>query len=111
MDASQLATKMLEWEQHRRELDTLESEIKDAVLKMGKTQTVGNVRASYSKGRSAYDYETAITEAEDRGEVAPEAFGPFTTFQINYRAMCQELKIDAPIKSQSAPSVSIKLLE
>ena len=58
-DPSALAADMLKWERMRCELDDLEQSIKDAVMQLGKTQTVGNVRASYSGGRKSYDYETA----------------------------------------------------
>lgn len=46
MDASELAAKMLQWEEVKRSLDALTEEIQAAVLAIGKTQTVGNVRAS-----------------------------------------------------------------
>ena len=55
MNASELAIAMLNWEQKKNELDALELVIKAAVLEMGNTQTVGNVRATYSGGRKSYD--------------------------------------------------------
>ena len=51
MDASELAAKMLQWEEVKRSLDALTEEIQAAVLAIGKTQTVGNVRASFAAGR------------------------------------------------------------
>ena len=104
MNASELASKMLEWEQARRALDVLEGEIKAAVLEIGKTQTVGNARASYSNGRKSYDYETA-------GAIAPpEIVAQHTKPVIDWRSVCKDAGIeDVPFK-QSGPSVSLKLL-
>ena len=46
MNSSELAQKMLEWEQTQVKADALALEIREAVLSLGKTQTVGNVRAT-----------------------------------------------------------------
>ena len=108
MDASQLAMKLLEWEQKRRELDVLEAEIQAAVLELQTTQTVGNVRASYRKGSRRYDYEMAVREAQ----VSDDALQAFQSIQTDWRAACKAFEItNLPVKSQSGPSVSIKLLE
>ena len=64
MNASELATKMLDWEAKKIELDAIEAEIKEAALDLKATQTAGNVIASYSKGRRELDYETP-------GQLAP----------------------------------------
>jgi hypothetical protein len=80
MNASELAQAMLLWEQKRRELDMLEAEIKAAVLAIGKTQTVGSVRASYSAGRKSY-----------------------------FRSACLGLGIKNVPYMQSGPSVTVKL--
>ena len=105
MNASLLAEKMLEWENKKRELDLLEEWIKGQVLELEQTQTVGNVRASYSAGRKSYDYEGAWREEYDHL--------PASTYQkvtYDYRAACKDAAIEVPVKSQSAPSVSLKLL-
>jgi len=106
MDASELAKQMLRWEQVRRQLDEIEAAIKDSVLEIGKTQTVGNVRASYSKGRKTYDYKTAI----DGRNFESDALVPFETVEVDYRAACKALGVDDVPFTQSAPSVSVKLL-
>lgn len=106
MNASELAAKMLEWEQAKRQLDTLTAEIQEAVLEIGQTQTVGNVRASYSAGRKSYNYETAIEAAD----LSPGSLGPFEVVTVDWRAACKGLGItDVPF-AQSEPSVSVKLL-
>ena len=107
MDASELAKQMLLWEQVRRRLDEIEEAIKDTVLQIGKTQTVGNVRASYSKGRKSYDYKSAV-EAED---VLPGELAPFEKVTIDYKAACETLGFINVTFTQSEPSVSVKLLK
>lgn len=106
MDASELAQRMLEWENLKKTLDILTKAIEEAVLELGETQTVGNVRASYSQGRKTYDYKSAIEQAS----IEPNALVPFQTVNIDYRAACDNLKIaDIPF-TQSPPTVTVKLL-
>lgn len=107
MDASHLAQTMLQWEQVRRRLNEIEEAIRDSVLQIEKTQTVGNVRASYSRGRKKYDYQRAIDNLVD---LEPDALVPFETIKVDYRAACKALDVqDVPFK-QSDPTVSVKLL-
>jgi len=105
VDASHLAGLMLEWEGKRKELDALEAEIRAAVLALGKTQTVGNVRASYTAGRKTYDYEAAV-----RGAAIPEDEW-VTEVKVDWKATADAAQLVAPVKSQSEPSVTIKVLE
>jgi hypothetical protein len=104
MNATELAHKMLEWQEVQARADLLKMEIEAAVLELGKTQTVGNVRATYSAGRKTYDYEEAWRDEYDH---LPAAI--FQRVTYDYRAACTEASIaDIPF-TQSAPSVSLKL--
>ena len=106
MDMSKLAQMMLEWESKKRALDELESAIKDAVLQLGKTQTVGNVRASYSAGRKRYDYKGA-------GELyaPPSVIELHTRKEVDWRAVCKDAGLSEEIEyTQGDPSVSVKLI-
>ena len=107
-DMSALARDLLKWEQLRRQLDELEAAIKDTVLQIGTTQTVGNVRASYSQGRRTFDYETAGQKAD------PGIIADYTTEELvintDWRMVCDVAGIEPPVKSQSPPRVSLKLL-
>lgn len=107
-DASQLARLMLLWEEKRRALDELEAAIKDTVLALGKTQTVGNVRATYSNPRKSYDYETPCQEVMiDRAILLAHS-----KTVTDWRAVCKAAKIDPIVTPGEGPgSVSIKLLE
>lgn len=106
MDATELAVKMLEWGELQQEASTLAAEIEMAVLEIGKTQTVGSVRASYSKGRKSYDYKTAARD------VPPSLVRAHTTTieRVDWSGICKDEEItDIPF-TQSAPSVAVKLL-
>lgn len=108
MNASELATTLLKWEEKKRSLDALREVIEAAVLELEQTQTVGNVRARYSKGRRTYDYKAAIEAAN----VESASLRPFRIVRshIDYGAACLDFGItDIPF-TQSPPSVSVKLL-
>ena len=112
MDMSELATKMLEWEKLMCAADTLAAEIEAAVLEIGKTQTAGNVRASYSGGRKSYDYQAA---ADGHKMVSEATICLFTcivpqTYRVDWRGICQHVGIEDIPFTQSAPSVTVKLL-
>lgn len=111
MNASELATKMLEWETFYQQLKKLEQEISLAVLEIGKTQTVGNVRATYTSGRKKFLYEDAYNKS---GIIAPqEVMNENTKISYDWKSICAALGIDVePFAIQeSGPSVSVKLLE
>lgn len=107
IDLSQLAKMMLDWETYRRHLDEIEAAIRDTVLQIGKTQTVGFVRASYSKGRKRYDYQGAIKDSTLNQAWFTKQFEKVT---VDWRAMCEEWELEVPF-TQSDPSVSVKLLK
>jgi hypothetical protein len=104
-DLSALARYLLLWEERRRALDELEAAIRDAVLQLRKTQTVGNVRATFSNPRKSYDYENP-------GSAAPPAIiAEHTRSVVDWRAVCQDAKIDPVVTPGAGPgSVSIKLM-
>ena len=110
MDATQLAGKMLQWEAQKREIDALEVEIKDAVMDLGKTQNVGNVRASYSGGRKRYDYRTAVAVTPG---ISDDVLLQFTTEKmtvaVDWRGICKHEKIADISYTRGDPSVSLKL--
>ena len=114
MNKSMLATKMLEWEKLKCAADTLAAEIEAAVLEIGKTRTVGNVRASYSAGRKSYDY---LAAADGHPMVSDVTVSLFTTIipqseKVDWQGICKHAGIEAmdiPY-TQSAPSVTVKLL-
>ena len=137
MDNSQLATLMLEWEATQRKADALAETIKAAVLAIGKTQAVGNVRATFSAGRSTFDYQAAVGNAIETGSISPADIEPWETLDIDYFAVVESavaggllsgeyldtytrikvdyagaakaFSLDAPVASQAEPSVTIKL--
>ena len=138
MDASTLAAKMLQWEETQRQADALRREIEAAVLAIDKTQTVGNVRASYTAGRRTFDYQAAIVAAEAAGQLNPGSLAPwesnkidyfeavqaaiegsildssyltpYTETVIDYAAAVKALGLEAPVIDQKPASVTVKLL-
>jgi hypothetical protein len=119
IDLSYLAKKMLLWEQQRRLLDELEQGIKDAVLQLKATQTVGYVRATYSNPRKSYDYEGAIAEAlEDDGKADEwkdrirAALSECMKTVVDYRTACTLAEVEPIVtEGEGWGSVSLKLLK
>lgn len=138
MNNSELAALMLEWEITQRSADEIAAQIKSAVLSIGKTQTVGNVRATYTAGRRTFDYQGAIDQAGQAGMLLPGSLAPweildidyfavvesavaggllsgqyldaYTTIKIDYAAAAKGLGLEAPIIDQKPASVTVKLL-
>ena len=111
-DLSALARDMLKWEAMRRHMDDLEASIKDTVMQIEKTQTVGNVRATYSNGRKSYDYKQAVAAYRDSLEVGLVAkhTETVTITTTDYRAICKEAELDDIPYTEGKPSVSLKLM-
>ena len=109
MTPTELAKAMIRWEEMRRELDLLESQIEASVLALGKTQTVGNVRATFSAGRKIYDYEFAAHG------LPREVYGPlsikYRKTSYDWKAICQDAGISNIPYKQGESSVKVKLLE
>lgn len=134
MNASNLASLMLDYEAMQRRADALRTEIEAAVLALGKTQTVGNVRATFTAGRRTFDYRAAVATAElEPGQLAPfeslkvdyyevvqaailtglidrSWLNAFTETVIDYTAAAKDLGLEAPVIDQKPPSVTVKLL-
>jgi len=113
VDANELAKKMLLWGEKNLELALLTAEIETAVLELGKTQNVGNVRATYSKGRRRFDYKAAAANASAEiiaeYTVTPPPVEPMPV--TNWQAVCKAAKItDIPF-TQGEPSVKVKIVE
>lgn len=119
MDATELAKKMLEWRDAQARADLLKMDIEAAVLELGKTQTVGSVRATYSAGRKAYDYQTAVEKAwydatvandNTRENLFQDLVNKCSITKYDYRAVCEGANIDNIPFTQSAPSVALKIV-
>ena len=138
MDASNLAQLMLDYEVMQRRADELRKDIENLVLAIGKTQTVGNVRATYAAGRRTFDYQAAIDQAGQAGMLLPGSLAPwefldidyfavvesavsggllsgeyldaYTTIRTDYAAAAKGLGLEAPVIDQKPASVTVKLL-
>ena len=109
LSATELAERMLEWGKLKAELDELQGTIESAVLLLGKTQDVGNVRVTYSNGRRTFDYKTA-GESVDKEIIADNTV---TTTSTNWKQVCKDagIKEDYIPYTQSDPSASIKIIK
>ena len=105
MDALHLAEMMIEYEKLYRRMQEIETEIAPFILETGETQKIGNVTAKYLAGRTVYDYETA-------GQAAPPALIADHTEiikKVDWRSVCKEAKIEAPVKVEPVPSVKMSV--
>lgn len=107
MNPSEMARKMLEWEKLQRQADALAAEIEATVLEIRQTQTVGNVRVTYSAGRRTFDYKTAAQRVQ-RKVIAAHTVTKIIT---DWRAVCQTAEITDVPYTQAPPSAKIKLLK
>ncbi len=110
-DARMLAEMMLEWEDVKVKLDEIESVIIQAVLKLKKTQTVGNVTAKYSGGRRTLDWEATANNAQVTNEAVLQRTR--TQVVVDWKKVCQDIGVaDKPVVTKQArPSVTVGLLE
>lgn len=111
MESNELAKKMIEWGELKSQMDALETEIKTAVLAIGKTQTVGNVRATYSNPRKTYQaWDEAVMQAE------PDGFNPKMYEVVTVTTDWQKAAADFGIERKSwvdegaQPSVTVKMM-
>ena len=110
MDKSELAALMLQWESVQKRADGMKAAIADAVLQLEETQSVGNVRATYSGGRKTYDYQVVGSDAP--ATLIEAYMTEKVVVNIDYRKLVLDgMKIEqaqVPF-TQSEPSVTVKL--
>ena len=107
MNQSELAAKILRWEELNTVIGRLAKEIEEEVLSLGKTQDVGNIRVTYSKGRRSFDYKAAGSREDE--ETIKKYTKTTVSVTTNWKKMCDELRItDIPF-TQGNPSAKIKI--
>jgi len=120
---------MMNWSKVRIQLAELEERITQDVLGREKTITAGTVRASYSGGRTTYNYESAIVQQilEDGEPIDKDIEGYIlevieanskteTITTTDWKTVCEELNLDKEDpdlvpQDKSAPSVTVKFIE
>lgn len=103
----------MEFERLTMETRAVTDELQALVMEEGKTQTVGNVRATYSAGRKTYHYEAGFYARYHQGGMPPSVQALMEEHKkctYDFRELCRKLEIDAPYK-QSPPTVTVKLLD
>jgi len=121
MNNEELARKMLEWSVLRRQLNDLEIEISDAIMKRKSTQIVGSCKATYNKGRVVNDYRSPVMEllihlqeiGDEGYKKIYEAISRHTKIEesTSWSKVCRECDLEGIELEEPQPSVSIKLLE
>ena len=107
-----LTEKMARWEELKIEISRLESEITKEVISLGKTQQVGNVRASFANGRKTYNYEAIAKSIE----IPDDVFAAHTKQKIetDWTSLVKELSPPEEIMAQHVkvgdPTVSLKIV-
>jgi hypothetical protein len=100
---------MIRYEGLKKACDALEASIKEEILKLGKSQSVGNVKATFTKGRKTINYQ-AIAEP-----LAPiEIVDKYTSKKVDWRKVFGEIDAENDIIEANTtigdPSVSIKIV-
>lgn len=104
-----LARDLMTWAAMKERLDELEAAIKDTVLQLGETFTVGDVRATFNSGRKTYNYEGAIA-SYSRTHSIGDLRDKYAKLTYDYKGMCDELGIVTFDWTQSDPSVTLKII-
>ena len=115
LNASKLATAMLEWEVAQRENDALKAKIEAAVHALAKTQTVGNVTCKFRRGNTSRDWEGSGKVAdpeiiEKHSTTIPAVYTPEHT-KTDWKKVCVDAKIEATITSVGENTATLQLLD
>jgi len=105
MNKSELATKMIEWESKKKEVDQLEAEIKQAVMLLEESFNVGDISAGFRAGNRKFDYESAGSQA------TPEIIKSNTvqTTSTNWKKVCSDANIENIPFTTGNPSITLKI--
>jgi hypothetical protein len=100
---------MLEWEDLQEQISKVEDSIELYVMDLEKTQTAGNVRATYGKGRKNYDYQAAAKDV--KASVVDLYSTETVVVKVDWKKLCEnEMITDIPF-TQGDPYVKIKLMK
>lgn len=115
LDSVELVLTILEWRETKKKLEALEESIQEAVLHLGETQTVADVRATYSKGRRVFDYKGAVSASDLPEDYKADRIERYTTIipassSVDWKAICAEEDLEVAQTNTPTPSVKIKIL-
>ena len=111
MSPKELAELMLSYSDAQQEANALRAKIEAAVLEIGKTQTVGNVKAQHRNPRKSYDYETAAVECPMVSKATVKLFTVQPPPRIDWRGICKHAGIDDIPYTEGEASVSVSLID
>ena len=107
MNNLEFAKAMVRYEELHQEMKALEEQITAHVMNIGQTQSVGNVQAKYTNGRTEYDY-TSITSFYPLDDLR-DLINEHSTMveKIDWRAICKAKDFLPTVSKEPVPSVKI----
>jgi hypothetical protein len=113
--------KMLELGEVKQKAARLEADLMEHVLLLGRSQSIGNIHAKYSAGRTTYDWKGTV-DCQPRTEAEKEAFPAliaehtetiYTEPKVvtNWRGIAVQMKWPPVIAKEPVPSVKFELVE
>ena len=100
-----LIEKMLEWKKLQLAANELKTEIEAEVFEIGKTQTVGDIRVTYSKPSRSFLYEDAVKDSGLDYDTSE-----YETVKVNWRKMAKDLNLEVDYAQKSPAKATLKLL-
>lgn len=112
MDKKDFVAKCLRWQELQEEAAAIAAELEAETLTLGKTQTVGDVRVTFSNPLKKYDHQDA---AEGHPMVSEATISLFTTQPepyVDWRAICKHagITVEGVVPEGKKPTAKIKLL-
>lgn len=103
MNDSELARKVLEWEEIELKRLAIEAEIVAAVKERKTSLDIGSTHIRYSKGARSFDWKAAAAGKE----IDPKIVEDCTTENTDWQAACEEAGVDqATIMRHTTPSIN-----
>lgn len=103
----EFAKAMVKYQELYQELEALNKMITEYVMDRESSQSIGNVTARYSKGRTSYAYEK-VTESYPLDYLKPYIDKHSKMIEkIDWRSICKDLDFDPPIDKEPIPYVKI----
>lgn len=121
MPAVEFARKMLQLGELLSQVAQLETELTEQVLLLGRSQSIGNIEAKYSPGRTTYDWKATCVEhptyesERDSWEVLraihTETIYTAPVSKTDWAAMAKAMGWPGIVSKPPVPTVKFNLLE
>ena len=106
-----LANNIREWKKLYEKLQLIEAQIAVEVLQLQRSQELNNVRVTYAKGRTSYDYQAIAEELNAPDEIIQQHL----KIMVDYKKVVERLAPAQEVMKKYAkvtePKVTIKLID